>query len=108
MADAHRAWALAHPSRYPLSQVAPAPGDAEAKQVEKDYLGVLFSVLSGFEIDGADAIDAIRGFRSVLHGFVILETSEGFALPFDKDRSYRRLVAALVNALEHWGTEPTA
>ncbi len=106
MADAHREWARAHPSRYQLAQLSPAPGDTEHEQAVTDYVQVLGAVLAGFGLAGTDAIDAIRGIRSTLHGFVSLETAGGFAMPFDVDRSYQRLIAALVHALERWNAPP--
>ena len=108
MAEAHRTWALAHPFRYPLSQLAPAPGDTEHERVAGEYLQMLSAVLSGFGLAGADAIDAIRAMRSVIHGFISLETAGGFAMPFDIDRSFRRLVAALIDGLENWSAEPAS
>ena len=48
---------------------------------------------------GDDEIDAIRTLRSGLHGFVALEAAGGFGLPLDVDRSFERLVDALVATL---------
>jgi AcrR family transcriptional regulator len=104
MADAHRRWALAHPFRYQLSQAQPAKGDVEHEKVAAGYLETLGAVLSGFGLTDADAIDAIRGLRAAVHGFVSLELAGGFALPFDIDRSFHRMVAALVDSLERWQT----
>jgi len=59
-------------------------------------------VLSAYELRGDDAIDAIRAFRSMLHGFVALECGGGFGLPVDIDRSFDRLVRGLVVAFAHW------
>ncbi len=66
---------------------------------------LFIDVLAGFGLADADAIDAIRGIRSALHGFVTLESAGSFAMPYDIDRSYHRMVATLVHALEHWSTE---
>ena len=52
--------------------------------------------------NGDDAIDAIRALRAALHGFVTLETSGGFGLPADIDRSFDRLVQGLTTALASW------
>ena len=41
---------------------------------------VIADVLAAYQLEGDDAIDAIRAFRSILHGFVSLETAGGFAL----------------------------
>lgn len=108
MANAHREWALAHPGRYQAAQAPPEPGDTEHEKVAADFLQMYTDVLSGFGLAGADAIDAIRGLRSALHGFVSLEGGGMFAMPYDIDRSFRRLVSALIDALGHWSTESDA
>jgi AcrR family transcriptional regulator len=105
MAGAYREWALAHPGRYRDSQAAPEPGDTEHEKAAADFVQMFTDVLSGFGLASEDAIDAIRGIRSALHGFVSLEAAGGFAMPLDIDRSFHRLVAALIDALGHWGTE---
>jgi len=108
VADAYREWAHAHPVRYQLSQPAPRPGDTEHEKVAADFIEMLTDVLSGFGLEGDDAIDAIRGIRSALHGFVSLEAAGAFAMPQDVNRSFRRLVAVLIDALDHWSAESDA
>jgi AcrR family transcriptional regulator len=109
MAGAYRAYASAHPGRYAASVRAPAPGDAEHLAAAEDALDVFRAVLGGYGIAGADAIDAIRGLRAAMHGFVALEAAGGFGLPQSVDASYRRLVDALDTALTAWPatTPPT-
>jgi AcrR family transcriptional regulator len=108
VAGAYREWAHAHPDRYQLSTVAPEPADAEVEAVAAGFLTMFGDVLSGFGLTGEDAIDAIRGIRSALHGFVSLEAAGAFAMPRDIDRSFRRLVSALIVALDHWSDESNA
>jgi AcrR family transcriptional regulator len=102
MADAYRAYATAHPGRYAASVRAPAPDDTEHLAAAADALDVFFSVLAGYGIRGDDAIDAIRGLRAAMHGFVTLEAGGGFGLPQSVDASYRRLVDAVDTALMAW------
>jgi AcrR family transcriptional regulator len=103
MAHAWRAWALEHPGRYQAAERGAAPGDAEHEAVSRQSIEVIAAVMDGYGLDGDDAIDAIRGFRAALHGFVSLEGNCGFAFPLDVDRSFDRLVHALVVALPTWG-----
>jgi AcrR family transcriptional regulator len=102
MAGAYRAYAIAHPGRYAASVRAPAPGDTEHLAAADDALGVFFAVLAGYGITGPDAIDAIRGLRAAMHGFVALEAAGGFGLPRSVDASYQRLVDAFDTALTGW------
>lgn len=105
-ARAYRAWALLHPGRYAAMQRAPAAGDPEDEAASRAVIQVILDVLAGFGLRDDDAIDAVRGLRSALHGFVALETGGGFGLPADVDRSFGRLVRGLTRAFSGWAEEP--
>jgi AcrR family transcriptional regulator len=102
MAYAWRAWARDHPGRYQIGQRAPAPGDADHLAVADRVVAFMTAVMAGYGLDGDDAIDAVRAYRSALHGFVSLEASGGFGMPVSVDRSFGRLVHALVRAISSW------
>lgn len=42
---------------------------------------------------------AVRGLRSIAHGFATLELAGGFGLPFDPDESFLRLLQAYLVGL---------
>jgi AcrR family transcriptional regulator len=102
MAHAWRAWARDHPGRYQAAERGAAPGDAEHEAVSRRTIEVMAAVMDGYGLDGDDAIDAIRAYRAALHGFVSLEANHGFAFPNSVDRSFDRLVHALVRTLSSW------
>lgn len=102
MAHAYRRWATRHPAQYPMTMRAPAPGDEQDSAASLGILQVILDVLAGYDLRGDDAVDATRFLRSALHGFVALETSGGFELPVDLERSYARLVESVVTALGTW------
>jgi AcrR family transcriptional regulator len=106
MAHAWRAWALDHPGRYQAAERGAAPGDAEHEEVSRRTLAVMMAVMDGYGLDGDDAVDAIRAYRAALHGFVSLEANYGFAFPANVDRSFDRLVRALVRAVSSWSDVP--
>jgi AcrR family transcriptional regulator len=105
MSRAYRKWALGHPGRYEAAQWAPAPGDVEDEVASGTVVRICADVLIAYELEGVDAIDAIRAFRSMLHGFVSLESSGAFGLPVDIDHSFDRLVRGLVTAFATWSEE---
>jgi len=102
MSRAYRNWAILHPGLYDVSQTPPAPGDVEDETIMLAAIRVITDVLTAYELEGDDSIDAIRALRSILHGFVSLETSGGFALKADIDRSFDRLIHGFTVALGHW------
>jgi AcrR family transcriptional regulator len=102
MSHAYRTWAHHHPGRYAAAQFAPAPGDHEDEAASLAAVQIITDVLAAYELEGDDAIDAIRAFRSALHGFVALESGGGFGLPTDIDRSFERLIGGLIIAFAHW------
>lgn len=102
MSHAYRQWALAHPARYRAANLMPSPDDVESASAARATIQVIADVLTAYELDGDDAIDAIRAFRSTLHGFVSLEAEGGFAMSADVDRSFERLVKGFTAALGDW------
>ena len=102
MSHAYRRWALQHPARYAASNLMPAPGDVEDEAVSLSAIQVIADVLIAYRLEGDDAVDAIRAFRSTLHGFVSYETAGAFAWSADIDRSFDRLVGGFIVALAHW------
>jgi AcrR family transcriptional regulator len=104
MSQVFRQWALAHPGRYVAAQKAPAAYDADDIAASNAIVQVCADVLAGYGLEGDDAIDAIRALRSALHGFVSLETTGGFGLPADIERSFDRLVDSLIHAIALWST----
>jgi AcrR family transcriptional regulator len=98
MARAFREWVKAHPGRYQAGQRAPEPGDTAYEAAAAGVIELFGSVLAAFGLNGDDLIDAIRSLRAAMHGFVSLELLGGFAIPLDIDRSYERLVSAVISS----------
>lgn len=94
MADAYRAFALAHPGVYQLAQAA-RPGDAEYESRAGRLLEAVLALLSGFGLPETDLVHATRAIRSALHGFAMLEIQAGFGLDVDIDASFAWLLASI-------------
>ncbi|MCS5716781.1 WHG domain-containing protein [Herbiconiux sp. CPCC 205763] len=107
MSHAYRAWALQHPGQYEASNQMPAPGDLEDEAVSVAAIQVIADVLMAYHLEGDDAVDAIRAFRSTLHGFVSYETAGAFRWSADVDRSFERLVRGFIAGLSQFA-ETTA
>lgn len=105
LADAYRGFAARRPGAYASTIAAPDPGNAEHVAAAAAVLQVALSVLEGFALTGADAIDALRGLRALMHGFVAIEAAGGYRMAQDLDRSYCRLVASFGDVLSTWGAD---
>ena len=98
-ARAYRAYARAHPGRYAATVAAPTRGDEEHRAAASEAVDVMLAVMRGWDLEGDDAIHAVRAFRSAVHGFVAIEAADGFGMAVDVDASFDRLVATLVEGL---------
>ena len=92
IADAYRSFAKEHPGLYAATLRAPQRGDARYLAAAEVILEVVGAALEPYRLDPEDLIDAIRGLRSLSHGFVSLELSGGFGMPQDVDRSFSQAV----------------
>jgi hypothetical protein len=99
-AHAYRAYAHAHPGRYDAIQRAPAAADEARQAAAAAAIEVLAGILRAWDLEGEDAVHALRGLRSALHGFVDLERVGGFGLDVPLDESYERLVRGFAAGLE--------
>ena len=106
VAEAYRAYIKQHSGLYMASLRASgaqvqdgSPPDTELAEAEARVVRIVLAVLASFSLAGEDAIHAVRGLRSVVHGFATLEVAGGFGLPLDCDESFRRLVGLLVAGL---------
>lgn len=99
LAQAYRAYATAHPGRYAAGVRAAPADDPELAELGARVVSVVVTVLQPYDLHDADAIHAVRGLRSIVHGFATLESAGGFGIPLDVDESFRRLVAAYVAGL---------
>ena len=96
---AYRRFVLEHPGVYAATVRAPAPDDREVQQVSAAIVGVVLAVLEPYGLDEDAAIHAVRGLRSIAHGFATLELAGGFGIPLARDESYLRLLRAYVAGL---------
>ena len=99
IAHAYRAFAQANPGIYTLTLQAPASDDNELQQLSSELVALIALLLNSFSLTGDAALHAIRGLRSLLHGFVSLEMGGGFGLPLDLDESFRQMVMVYLQGL---------
>ncbi|CAN5856000.1 TetR/AcrR family transcriptional regulator [soil metagenome] len=108
LAQAYRAYIKENPGLYMTSLRAAGtqtPVDAELKAAEDRVVEIGMAVVGSLGLAGEDALHAVRGLRSVVHGFATLEIVGGFGLPLDCDESFHRLVTMLIQGLQQSALE---
>jgi AcrR family transcriptional regulator len=110
LAETYRAYIKESPGLYLASLQASGNQpevDEELRAAEQRVVAVCLAVLAAFGLEGEDGLHAVRGLRSLVHGFATLEIAGGFGLPLDCDESFRRLVAMFLRGLERSGDNIT-
>ena len=103
LAIAYRDWATEHPGLYAAGVRAPRADDAEDQQASAAAFEVVYDALSGYDLDEATAIDAVRTLRAALHGYIGLAASGGFGMDRPLDESMKWMLDALDMALTRTG-----
>ena len=99
IANAYRAYGLAHPGTYEALQRASELDDPVSEAAARRLVDVVIAVLRGYGLEGDDVIHGVRIVRAALHGFVALEAGGGFGMPLSVDDTFERLVTALDRGL---------
>jgi AcrR family transcriptional regulator len=98
LAQAYRSFIKENPGLYAASLRVPpgnAASDPELEAAQNRAVQIALAVVKSFGLEGDDAVHAVRGLRSMVHGFATLEAAGGFGLPLQCDESFRRLVNML-------------
>jgi AcrR family transcriptional regulator len=96
----YRAFAQEHPGVYRLTLRAPTAEETELSAAAQDLLELLFAILQPFGLSEEEMLHTIRGWRSVMHGFIDLEILGGFGMALNRDESYRRLVMGYIAGIK--------
>jgi len=103
VAAAFRAYILEHPGLYAAAVPSTYPGegeDAELEAINRETLEIVLAALAQFRLGEKEALHAVRGLRSLAHGFATLELAGGFGMPLDTDESFDYLVQRLIDGFE--------
>jgi AcrR family transcriptional regulator len=101
VATAYRRYAHEHPGRYEATTAfAVSQGHDAFRDAAAGILEVLSATLRHWHLGDDAEVDAIRGLRAALHGFVAIERAGGFAMDRSVDRSFAALVDSLIAGLD--------
>jgi len=105
-ARAYRAYAREHPGLYAAIARGAGPADDPVlAAASEDLVDLALRVLPANLGSEDDRLHAVRGLRSLLHGFVSIEAIGGFGLPLDTDTSFSRAVTIFAAGLRAYVAE---
>jgi len=104
---AYLAFARAHPGLYEAVQRAAEPDDIQLNEARWELVQLAINSLEGYGLKGDEAIHAVRGLRSMLHGFVSLERQGGFGIKLDLDETFRKLIQTFISGIKAIHTAET-
>ena len=100
IADAYRLFSHQRPGLYRAILSSPDRNNLELKTAIQNMMAIISMVFEPYDLVSSDNTHAIRGLRSLMHGFVALEAEGWFAKPIDRDESYHRLINTFIQGLE--------
>jgi AcrR family transcriptional regulator len=89
-------FARKHPGLYEATLLAPDPKDQDVQLSGGKIVDLTINVLREYDLEGDSALHAVRGLRSILHGFSSLEQKGGLELALDLDVSLRLIIKAFL------------
>jgi AcrR family transcriptional regulator len=89
-------FARKHPGVYEATLMAPDMGDEDVQHAGSKVVGLTIRVLQAYKLEGDTALHAVRGLRSILHGFSSLEQSGGFKMALDLNESLEVIIKAFI------------
>lgn len=92
-------FAREHPGIYEATLMAPNMEDEEVQLTGSKIVDLTVRVLQAYRLEGETALHAVRGFRSILHGFSSLEKSGGFKMALNLDESLEIIIKAFINGI---------
>jgi AcrR family transcriptional regulator len=97
----YRDWACRNPGIYEATVPTPDSSDVEWREAVDRLSETCVAAIQGYGLHGDEAIHALRGMRSVVHGFVSLEAAGAMRGVVERDESFAWLVDSFLLAMEH-------
>lgn len=99
MAEAYVHFARTRPGLYEATLQAPDSQNERLIRWSNDTITLVARLLAPYELDELNLIHAVRGLRSLMHGFVAIEHAGGFGLPVNLNESFASVIEVYLAGL---------
>ncbi len=96
----YRTFASEHPTYYRALQPTLVKRGPEFREAAEQLLAAIFPLVIAVGVKEKNLVHAVRGLRSLMHGFADLEAAGGFGMPGDMAESYRFALIAYIAGLQ--------
>ncbi|WP_338448376.1 TetR-like C-terminal domain-containing protein [Niallia oryzisoli] len=103
ISKAYVSFARKHPGIYEATLLAPDPEDVNVQLAGEKIVDLAVQVLKALDLNEDYTLHAVRGLRSILHGFSALEQRGGFKMSLDLDESLIITIKAFFAGMENIG-----
>ncbi len=106
--NGYRDFVRKNPGVYAATLPTPPRSDREWSGAVDRLMNTCLAALQEYELRGPEMVHALRGLRSLVHGFVSLESSGALKHPVNRDESFAWLVESFLAALEKMAAQSRA
>ena len=103
---AYREFAEKNPGVYAATVPTPPRSDREWSGAVDKLMATFVTAMQGYGLRGPAIVHALRGLRSLVHGFVSLESEGALKHPVSRDESFAWLTESFLAALEKMSMRP--
>lgn len=100
IAIAFRSFVNERPGVYEATLKAPDLDDPVIQTEAAHVYDILFRVMQPYQLGEEGTVHAVRGLRSLAHGFATLEAAKGFGMAVSMDESYRIMIRIFLQGLK--------
>jgi AcrR family transcriptional regulator len=97
---AYREFAQKNPGVYAATIPTPPRSDRAWSSAVDRLMATFLASLQEYDLPGHESVHALRGLRSLVHGFVSLESTGALKHPVDRDESFGWLIESFIAALK--------
>jgi len=106
--NAYREFVEKNPGLYAATVPTPPRSDREWSAAVDRLMDTFLACLQYYGLRGAAKVHALRGLRSLVHGFVSLESSGALKHPVNRNDSFAWLIESFLAALEKMAAQSRA
>lgn len=105
MGRAYVDFARRRPGLYETTLRAPEQANTLLEHAGNQILELIILVMKDYQLGEEGELHAVRGLRSILHGFASLEQKGGFGLALDTNESLTRIIKTFISGIEEMKTK---